>query len=217
MRKKSHPATRKDLLELNCLQGEEPSEDLLDKPPLRPLLEAILAEAEEHPRFGVFGYGSLMWDPEFEPASSQRARIYGYARRPCIKSTTYRGTPRRPGLVLGLDAGGSCTGLALGVPRAQRTAVMRHVMVRECFHGVYWPRVLTAHVRGGGQLPCLTFVANRTSPAYVAALPPAQVRAIILAARGQRGPCVDYWTATQRHLAAMGIAWDHGLELEQAP
>src|SRR5258708_37427072 len=66
----------------------------------------------------VFGYGSLMWDPGFADAGRVPARIHGYHRRFCVYSHRYPGTPDRPGLVLGLDHGGSCHGLAFRIPPA---------------------------------------------------------------------------------------------------
>ncbi len=58
--------------------------------------------------FWFFAYGSLMWDPPFRPAEARAARIFGWHRAFCVSSETYRGTPERPGLTLGLRRGGSC-------------------------------------------------------------------------------------------------------------
>ena len=54
-----------------------------------------------------FAYGSLMWDPGFDFVETRSALLRGYHRKFCVDSTVYRGTPERPGLVLGLDRGGA--------------------------------------------------------------------------------------------------------------
>ena len=72
----------------------------------------------------IFGYGSLIWDPGFEPLEQRLGQVHGYHRAFCIRSTRYRGTPERPGVVLGLDRGGSCIGVALRIrPDARRRTV----------------------------------------------------------------------------------------------
>ena len=178
------------------------------------LCEQIIADAGIA-EFAVFAYGSLMWNPEFEPTFMVSARIYGYARRPCIYSVTYRGTPERPGLVLGLDQGGSCTGIALGLPAHQRAECIRMLFDREMFRAVYRPHVTNAYARTTGRtIRCLTFIADRSSDAYIAPMPAAQAHAIITSAHGERGRCVDYWRATQRLLAEHNIKWDPGFPMD---
>ena len=61
----------------------------------------------------IFAYGSLIWNPIFPFAEKRVARIYGLHRSFCLWSRVGRGTRENPGLVLGLDDGGSCSGLAL--------------------------------------------------------------------------------------------------------
>jgi len=80
--------------------------------------------------FWVFGYGSLMWRPGFAHVDAQRARLFGYRRALCIYSFVHRGTPARPGLVLGLDRGGSCVGMAVRVAGPSREAGIAHLRQR---------------------------------------------------------------------------------------
>ena len=96
----------------------------------------------------VFGYGSLMWNPGFAVREARPARLFGYHRRLCLWSIHYRGTSRRPGLVLGLARGGSCNGMALRVARAERHAVAAYLFKREMLNNAYRPAVKKVYLRG---------------------------------------------------------------------
>jgi len=85
----------------------------------------------------IFGYGSLMWDPGFHHAEARPALVHGYHRRFCVYSYSYRGTRARPGLVLGLDRGGACKGIAYRVPRRHAKATLAYLWKRELDGGVY--------------------------------------------------------------------------------
>ena len=75
----------------------------------------------------VFAYGSLIWDPGFPFEEARPALLRGYHRAFCLYSTRYRGTPERPGLVLGLDRGGACRGVAFRVPGRHAAEVLRYL------------------------------------------------------------------------------------------
>ncbi len=75
----------------------------------------LVARSNERPLW-VFAYGSLMWNPGFAVRETRPARLHGFHRAFCIYSEHYRGTPEKPGLILGLLAGGSCRGLAHRLP-----------------------------------------------------------------------------------------------------
>ena len=81
--------------------------------------------------FWVFAYGSLMWRPGFPHADSRPAVLHGYHRALCVYSTRYRGTPERPGLVLGLDRGGSCRGRVRRVSGEDAGHVRAYLTERE--------------------------------------------------------------------------------------
>ena len=85
----------------------------------------------------VFGYGSLMWRPDFAFAERHRARLDGYHRCFCITSTHHRGSHARPGLVLGLDRGGTCEGVVYRVAAGQAAHVRAYLRRRELINGVY--------------------------------------------------------------------------------
>ena len=78
----------------------------------------------------IFAYGSLMWRPDFAYDERAGARVYGYHRALCIYSHHHRGTAERPGLVLGLDRGGSCVGLCFRIAAGERAATLDAVRAR---------------------------------------------------------------------------------------
>lgn len=154
--------------------------------------------------FWVFGYGSLMWHPGFPHLEVQQARLYGYHRRFCVYSHRYRGTPERPGLVLGLDRGGCCHGMAFKVPAAEGEEVMDYLWEREMVTGVYRPRWARVRI-GAGEIPAATFVVDPRHVQYTGRLPLEEVADLIVQGRGQRGPCSEYLHRTLGHLDALGI------------
>lgn len=106
--------------------------------------------------FWVFGYGSLMWRPGFAHTEIRRARLHGFRRALCVSSFIYRGTPERRGLVLGLDRGGSCVGLAFRVPPGLREEVLAYLRDRELVTRVYLERMLPVRLEGGENVEAVT-------------------------------------------------------------
>src|ERR1700750_1382885 len=85
----------------------------------------------------VFGYGSLMWRPGFEFIEQVPARLIGEHRALCVYSFVHRGTPEKPGLVLGLDRGGACRGIAFRVAEENRSSTVEYLRAREQTTNVY--------------------------------------------------------------------------------
>ena len=154
--------------------------------------------------FWVFGYGSLMWHPGFPHLEVRQARLYGYHRRFCVFSHRYRGTPERPGLVLGLDRGGCCHGMAFRVPAAEGEAVMDYLWEREMVTGVYRPTWVKVR-SDQGPLEAASFVVDPKHVQYTGRLPLEEVADLIVQGHGQRGPCSEYLRRTLGHLEALGI------------
>ncbi len=151
----------------------------------------------------IFGYGSLMWDPGFEFVERWPALLRGYHRAFCIYSHLYRGTPERPGLVLGLDRGGSCRGMAYRVAAENRQAVLDYLHEREMLHYVYLPRevpVALPHRR----VMALAYIADRAHGRY-ARLSLEETARHILQGRGNRGDNRSYLENTVRHLDELGL------------
>eukprot|EP01037_Dinobryon_pediforme_P007394 gene7395-7460_t len=155
--------------------------------------------------FWVFAYGSLIWNPGFPFAFSQPATIYGYHRSLCIYSHVHRGTPERPGLVLGLDRGGQCQGLAYAVTQANKVATIDYLRAREQVTMVYREANLLLRLADGTCVDGLTYVADRTNPQYAGRLPFYDQLRLVQQGHGQSGPNPDYVRATAEHLAKMNI------------
>ena len=157
----------------------------------------------------IFGYGSLMWDPGFPYVQWAPALIYGYHRALCIASNRWRGTPARPGLVLGLDRGGACRGIAFLVARADVGPVLEALWAREMRRSVYRPRLLRARLPAR-QVQALAFVADPKHAGYAGHLSIKQTAERIANCRGARGPNLEYLIRTVEHLSELGVR-DHNL------
>ncbi len=152
----------------------------------------------------VFGYGSLIWRPDFEYAERRLATLHGHHRALCLWSREHRGTPDCPGLVFGLDRGGSCRGVVYRLDDAELDVIMPKLWIREMTTGSYVPRWLNC-VTEQGPVQALVFVMNRDGPGYVGELPLQEQLAIIRRAAGGYGPCTDYVLETARALQIAGI------------
>ncbi|WP_372871469.1 gamma-glutamylcyclotransferase [Paenalcaligenes niemegkensis] len=147
----------------------------------------------------VYGYGSLIWRPEFDYLEQRQALLRGYHRSLCLWSRINRGTPEQPGLVFGLDAGGSCRGMAFRIAGHQVPDVFDALWRREMPSGAYTPRWLPCRTNTGN-IQALTFVMNRNTDAYVPRMPLEQLIDVINAAHGINGPCIEYVLETAEAL-----------------
>ena len=155
----------------------------------------------------IFGYGSLMWRPGFAHVERCRARLEGYHRAFCISSTHHRGHAKRPGLVLGLDRGGACEGVAYRVAAENVHAVLAYLRKRELINGVYreTQAPLILHDDAHRKVTALAYIAERCHPSYTGALPLNVQAHQIRGARGVSGDNLDYLLSTVLHLTASGI------------
>ena len=166
--------------------------------------------------FWVFGYGSLIWRPGFAHVETRRARLFGYRRSLCVYSFVHRGTRQRPGLVLGLDRGGSCIGLAFRVPGDLRDEVLAYLRERELVTSVYLERTLDIRLDGNGTearktVKAVAYIVDRAHEQYAGALDATHAASVVRGAVGQSGRNEDYVLSTIEHLQALGIR-DHWLE-----
>lgn len=155
----------------------------------------------------VFGYGSLMWRPGFDYQEVARAHLYGAHRSLCVLSHTHRGTPEAPGLVMGLDRGGSCLGLAFRVDEKKGESVIAYLRARELDSDVYIEtqrRVRVTHRMV--EVEALLYVVDRAHPQYVQRLNREKALAMIRSGHGHSGPNRDYVINTADHLRELGIS-----------
>jgi cation transport protein ChaC len=160
-----------------------------------------MADADD---FWVFGYGSLMWNPGFPHAAAVSALLRGYHRAFCVYSHHYRGTPDRPGLVLGLAPGGSCRGVAFRVPGTEEAAVRDYLDERELVTYAYVPKTLPVDIPMG-TVDAYTFVADPEHRQYAGDLGVDRSAEIIMEARGVAGLNRDYLINTVRRLEKEGF------------
>lgn len=147
-----------------------------------------------------------MWRPDFPFVEHQPARLWGYHRAMCILSNLYRGTPERPGLVLGLDRGGSCLGRAFAIAPAEVDAVRRTLYDREMVTGVYRPSNVPVILDCGRRVTAWAFLADRGHDQYFSAQRPDDAVALIRQGVGKAGSSRDYLACTVEHLEELGIS-----------
>ena len=151
----------------------------------------------------IFAYGSLMWNPEFPFRAWAPALVFGYHRALCIASNRWRGTPRRPGLVLGLDRGGACRGIAFKVARRDVGNVIDMLWEREMRRHAYRSRLVRARLPER-EVRALTFLADPVQAGYAGPLSVAEAALRVANCRGERGPNLEYLMRTVGHLAELG-------------
>ena len=157
----------------------------------------------------VFGYGSLIWKPEFEFEAREPARIHGYHRRLCLRSVSYRGTHECPGIVAGLDRGGSCLGMAYRVGAAAVPEVFRGLWEREMFLGSYRPAWLQARLLRRAGVEALAFVVRRDAFNYGGRLADDELVQILVRACGSKGSSLEYLQRTVAALHDAGLRDPH--------
>ncbi len=155
--------------------------------------------------FWVFGYGSLMWNPGFPFEERVHARVFGFRRSLCVRSYVHRGSPEHPGLVLGLDRGGSCLGVAFRVNEQDREDVLDYLRRRELVTNVYKEKILPLTLADGRQVKAVGYVVDRQHVQYAGSLSVDDAVSTVRTSVGQSGPNDAYVFNTLAHLKEMGI------------
>jgi cation transport protein ChaC len=167
-------------------------------------LTATLSARPKGAGWWVFAYGSLLWNPLFPFAESRRASVHGLHRRFCLLSLASRGKPHAPGLVLGLDRGGSCRGVVYRLPAPLAMDELHLLWRREMVTGAYSPRWLHVDCEGRPQI-ALGFVVKRDHPQYTRKLTIDEQAEVIAHACGAFGSSADYLERTRVALATHGV------------
>lgn len=171
---------------------------------MRDLFEGILAEHPAGEDLWVFGYGSLIWNPAFDYEEKSVALLRGWHRRFCLKMFIGRGTPETPGVMLALDKGGACRGVAFRIGAAKIRQELGLLWQREMYGGAYNARWVWLE-SGGKRIRAVTFVINRRHPRYIKELSVEQTAALIATGCGDLGSCREYFENTVAHLRQMGV------------
>ena len=184
-----------------------------DLKPLRdpvPMLDKVLQEWGGHDDLWIFGYGSLIWRPDFDFAERRPAKVHGWHRALKMWSRINRGTPERPGLVFGMLSGGCCQGMVFRIPKQSGQEVLTRLWSREMITAVYDPKWLSCHT-SHGPVSALAFTLSRKSPSHTGVLSEDEYRRIFEQATGIYGTTLEYAHRTLEELRRHNIH-DRGLE-----
>ncbi len=146
-----------------------------------------------------------MWRPGFAYEERQTALLRGARRSLCVYSFRHRGTKEKPGLVLGLDRGGSCRGVAFRVAAPLREATMAYLTEREQMHYLYVEQYRPVTLADGRVVTALCYVVDRSHHQYSGPLPTQEMLRLVRQGAGESGLNTDYVRNTHAHLKEMGI------------
>jgi cation transport protein ChaC len=167
-------------------------------------LDTVLAGHPPHEDVWLFGYGSLMWNPAMHFSETRGGRVLGWHRKYCLWLEAGRGTPEKPGLMLGLDRGGAAAGALFRVPADQARTELLLPFRRELFTHSYDARWVSVATREG-VIRAVTFVVNRAAVRYVQRLDLELVAHHIASASGVLGSCMEYLHQTLQALDVLGL------------
>jgi cation transport protein ChaC len=161
----------------------------------------------------VFGYGSLMWRTGFDYLERRQAKLIGAHRALCVYSHIHRGTPENPGLVLGLDRGGSCRGVAFRVAASNATTTLAYLQERELVTKVYKEAVRQVELVGHApeRVSAHCYLVDRSHPQYAGQLTLEEQLRLVRQGHGRSGLNPEYVIETVKHMRELGIR-DRALE-----
>lgn len=157
----------------------------------------------------IFAYGSLMWRPGFDYEQKLHAKLRGFHRRLSVYSYHYRGTPDHPGLVFGLDKGGTCEGLAYKIADENWKTTLHYVRERELITEIYHEVVLQVEA-AGRMIDVVTYVVDHHHSQFASVKSLKDTLAMVRQGHGSSGSCVEYVLNTAQHLREMNV---HDAEL----
>lgn len=200
--------TRETLLDGKLLAAARrmlgPAVRLMTPAERREHIREVLGRAPQPREVWIFGYGSLMWNPALRYAERRPARIHGFHREFCLLARAGRGSPERPGLMMSLEPGGSCHGVAYRLHAATIETELDVVWRREMLTRSYRP-VWVAARTARGIAHAIAFAANLRHERYRGGLDEETMARYLANGAGPLGRCCDYLFDTVAHLRAMGI------------
>ena len=191
-----------------------PDGRVLSDAELESSLQSLLQSHSESEDVWLFGYGSLIWNPILHFEERHVARIHGYHRRFCLWSYVGRGSLQKPGLVLGLDGGGSCRGVVFRIRAEHAQSELRLLWRREMVLGSSRPRWLKVST-GERELNAIAFIVNRNHASYAGKLPLETVLKTMLGTRGFLGTPAEYLLETIRGLLAHGVRDEYLMDIRK--
>jgi len=166
-----------------------------------------MSSSSEAADLWLFSYGSLMWRPAFDFLERRPARLNGAHRALCVFSHHHRGSPERPGLVLGLDRGGSCRGIAFRIAAAKVEPTLAYLREREQITRVYRETMRPVDLIDApyGRVRALTYLVDHSHAQYAGQLPLETQLHLVRQGHGRSGANRDYLLETVKELEALGI------------
>jgi cation transport protein ChaC len=193
---------------------ENPDVRILSEEELDASINSLLRAHPTGSDVWLFGYGSLVWNPIVHYDERRVARVHGYHRSFCLWSRLHRGSMQKPGLVLGLDVGGSCHGVAYRIAAHHAMEELRLLWRREMVVGSYCPRWVQVDA-GSTSVRALTFIVNRRHANYAGKLPVEAVVKTLVTARGYLGTPAEYLLKTVHALTEHGVRDAYLMELRK--
>lgn len=181
------------------------------------IIAALLGPDPEGEERWFFAYGSLLWKPACAFIEIRTALLRGWHRRFCLGwNTRFRGSHTHPGLMLALDRGGACKGVAYRFPPGEVVPNMLKLLQREMGYkpSAFPPRVVKV-LTAEGVIPAVTFCIDRNSGRYVAGLGESEIADVLATAVGSRGSMAEYLRATVDHLEQLGVHDPHLWRLQE--
>ena len=201
------PLTRENILSGRIHELIEDNDDnvqIISNEDRRQSLKSMLENKPVSQSVWLFAYGSLIWNPTINYTERRRMIISGYHRKFCLKTYLGRGSKETPGLMLGLDHGGSCKGIGYTISPKNAFQELEVIWRREMVTASYVPKWLSARI-GDQKIKALGFVVNRKLDRYVNLLEDSEVAKLIYNAAGFLGTCSEYLEKTAKHLDESGI------------
>ena len=165
---------------------------LLDDETLLKSRQSLIPDVQSSKKeIWLFGYGSLIWNPFVDPTEKRVVKVYGLHRKYCLKSEIGRGSKKNPGLVLGLNNGGSTSGIALKIDSKSASSELDLIWKREMITGAYKPKIIKGFT-DKGQVEMIAFIINKQHSNYICSITEAETALMISKAQGFLGTSLEY-------------------------